>query len=364
MSFFDQMGTAYKKLMTPDPTAAMVSPNIQQAIDDGFIDERPALVGRRPDYLNRETPADTTPYQHEYKVASGDTLSRIARDNGTTVDALAELNGIEDVDSIAVGQDLLLSKKQTTEEVLPATEAEAESEVLPEAEAEVLLEAESEVLPEAEAEEESSSLFNSQSAKNLFSSFNPFQGVKTEEDYSPDVIESFKVVASNALSKGRMNIEYEDYGTGEDGEDTRDVVTNTEARKKEGGLSNLTSSSIRDAAMSVGGGTLVEEDGNIYLTDVYDFSRVKMPDLDSDKYYALRYTMGELSHLGLINEFKSKILLGSKKELLEQKIVTIQPNDTLSKIAKNNNTTLENLMSLNNISDKNKIKAGDRLRLA
>jgi LysM repeat protein len=348
MSFFDQMGTAYKKLMTPDPTAAMVSPNIQQAIDDGFIDERPALVGRRPDYLNRETPADTTPYQHEYKVASGDTLSRIARDNGTTVDALAELNGIEDVDSIAVGQDLLLSKKQTTEEVLPATEAEAESEVL----------------PEAEAEEESSSLFNSQSAKNLFSSFNPFQGVKTEEDYSPDVIESFKVVASNALSKGRMNIEYEDYGTGEDGEDTRDVVTNTEARKKEGGLSNLTSSSIRDAAMSVGGGTLVEEDGNIYLTDVYDFSRVKMPDLDSDKYYALRYTMGELSHLGLINEFKSKILLGSKKELLEQKIVTIQPNDTLSKIAKNNNTTLENLMSLNNISDKNKIKAGDRLRLA
>ena len=348
MSFFDQMGTAYKKLMTPDPTAAMVSPNIQQAIDDGFIDEMPAPVGRRAAYLNKETPADTTPYQHEYKVASGDTLSRIARDNGTTVDALAELNGIEDVDSIAVGQDLLLSKKQTTEEVLPATEAEAESEVL----------------PEAEAEEESSSLFNSQSAKNLFSSFNPFQGVKTEEDYSPDVIESFKVVASNALSKGRMNIEYEDYGTGEDGEDTRDVVTNTEARKKEGGLSNLTSSSIRDAAMSVGGGTLVEEDGNIYLTDVYDFSRVKMPDLDSDKYYALRYTMGELSHLGLINEFKSKILLGSKKELLEQKIVTIQPNDTLSKIAKNNNTTLENLMSLNNISDKNKIKAGDRLRLA
>ena len=348
MSFFDQMGTAYSKLMTPDPTAAMVSPNIQQAIDDGFIDERPALVGRRPDYLNRETPADTTPYQHEYKVASGDTLSKIARDNNTTVNALAELNNIENVDSLAVGQDLLLSKKQTTEEVLPATEAEAESEVL----------------PEAEAEEESSSLFNSQSAKNLFSSFNPFQGVKTEEDYSPDVIESFKVVASNALSKGRMNIEYEDYGTGEDGEDTRDVVTNTEARKKEGGLSNLTSSSIRDAAMSVGGGTLVEEDGNIYLTDVYDFSRVKMPDLDSDKYYALRYTMGELSHLGLINEFKSKILLGSKKELLEQKIVTIQPNDTLSKIAKNNNTTLENLMSLNNISDKNKIKAGDRLRLA
>tara|TARA_R110002153_G_scaffold116968_2_gene260936 strand:+ start:212 stop:1258 length:1047 start_codon:yes stop_codon:yes gene_type:complete len=348
MSFFDQMGTAYKKLMTPDPTAAMVSPSIQQAINDGFIDAPPAKTGDRVEYLNSETPADTNPYQHEYKVASGDTLSSIARDNGTTVNALAELNNIENVDSLAVGQDLLLSKKQTTEEVLPATEAEAEAEVL----------------PEAESEKEGSSLFGSQSAKNLLSSFNPFQGDKTEEDYSPDVIESLKVAASNALSKGKMSIDYEDYGTGEDGEDTRGVVSDTKARKKEGGLDTLTSSSIRDAAMSVGGGTLVEEDGNIYLTDTYDFSRVKRPDADSDAYYALRYAMGELSNLGIINKFKSKVLLGSKKELTKEEIITIQPNDTLSKIAKNNNTTLKNLMSLNNISDENKIKAGDRLRLA
>lgn len=119
MSYLDEMGTAYSKLMTPDPTAAMVSPNIQQAIDDGFIDEKPTPVGPRIEYANRETPAEAKPYLHEYKVASGDTLSKIAKDNGTTVDALAELNGIEDVDSLAVDQELTLGSKE-----LPAEEAE------------------------------------------------------------------------------------------------------------------------------------------------------------------------------------------------------------------------------------------------
>ena len=40
----------------------------------------------------------------EHVVVAGDTLGRIARDNHTTVEALAELNGIENVDLIRVGQ--------------------------------------------------------------------------------------------------------------------------------------------------------------------------------------------------------------------------------------------------------------------
>ena len=41
-----------------------------------------------------------------YSVKSGDTLSAIARSKGTTVDALAKLNGIKDVNRIGVGQQL------------------------------------------------------------------------------------------------------------------------------------------------------------------------------------------------------------------------------------------------------------------
>lgn len=43
-----------------------------------------------------------------HKVVSGDTLSRIAARNGTTVDALAKLNNIKNVNSIRVGQVLKL----------------------------------------------------------------------------------------------------------------------------------------------------------------------------------------------------------------------------------------------------------------
>lgn len=43
-----------------------------------------------------------------YSVAWGDTLSEIAESNGTDVDALAELNGIDDPDLIIEGQELLI----------------------------------------------------------------------------------------------------------------------------------------------------------------------------------------------------------------------------------------------------------------
>lgn len=44
--------------------------------------------------------------ESSYSVKSGDTLSAIARSKGTTVDALAKLNGIKDVNRIGVGQQL------------------------------------------------------------------------------------------------------------------------------------------------------------------------------------------------------------------------------------------------------------------
>jgi LysM repeat protein len=57
------------------------------------------------------TPAPTaarTAAQATYKVKSGDTLSGIAAEFGTTWQALAELNGIEDPGRLKVGQVLQL----------------------------------------------------------------------------------------------------------------------------------------------------------------------------------------------------------------------------------------------------------------
>jgi murein DD-endopeptidase MepM/ murein hydrolase activator NlpD len=45
-----------------------------------------------------------------YKVQSGDTLWKIARDNDTTVDSLVQLNGLKDANNINVGQMIRLVK--------------------------------------------------------------------------------------------------------------------------------------------------------------------------------------------------------------------------------------------------------------
>ena len=52
-------------------------------------------------------PAETKP--ESVKVAAGDSLSEIAKANGTTLEKLARINGICDVNSIYVGQVIMLS---------------------------------------------------------------------------------------------------------------------------------------------------------------------------------------------------------------------------------------------------------------
>ena len=66
-----------------------------------------------------------------YTVQKGDTLSAIAKKNGTTVDEIVSKNGIQDANKISVGQNLTIN--ETTEETTEAsatpttTEAVAES---------------------------------------------------------------------------------------------------------------------------------------------------------------------------------------------------------------------------------------------
>lgn len=69
-----------------------------------------------------------------YTVQKGDTLSAIAKKNGTTVDEIVSKNSIQDANKISIGQNLTINEttEETTEpsvttEATEATEATAES---------------------------------------------------------------------------------------------------------------------------------------------------------------------------------------------------------------------------------------------
>lgn len=180
---------------------------------------------------------------------------------------------------------------------------------------------------------------------------------KTTEDFRPDVVDVIKQAAMNALDKGRMNIDYEDYPMVSEELSARDLVSDKEKR---GGFLNLLNtlgdSPIADAAFTIGGGTIVEEDGNLFLTDQYDFSKIPIEDV-KDMYGVLRYAAGEfMPEEGV----KSKILLGTKNELMGYQV---QQGDTLGKIAKKLGTTVDELVTANNIKNVNKISIGQRIRM-
>lgn len=59
------------------------------------------------------TPPDTGPRTVE--VEAGDSLSQIAKDHGMTLDELAAINSICDINQLYVGQVLLLSSEETTD---------------------------------------------------------------------------------------------------------------------------------------------------------------------------------------------------------------------------------------------------------
>lgn len=54
----------------------------------------------------------------KYKVKSGDTLSKIAKDNGLTLQQLKQLNpNISDINYIQVGQEINIKKSDNTEQM-------------------------------------------------------------------------------------------------------------------------------------------------------------------------------------------------------------------------------------------------------
>lgn len=62
-----------------------------------------------------------------YTVQKGDTLSAIAKKNGTTVDEIVSKNGIQDANKISIGQNLTINETTEPSVTTEATEATAES---------------------------------------------------------------------------------------------------------------------------------------------------------------------------------------------------------------------------------------------
>ena len=86
-----------------NPNMDMVSPTIPNPV----IPESPSGVDR----VSRAISQAMLPTEVEYTIQDGDTLSEIAREAGTTVEELKELNNIDDIDIIDAGSNLKVPVK-------------------------------------------------------------------------------------------------------------------------------------------------------------------------------------------------------------------------------------------------------------
>ena len=195
-------------------------------------------------------------------VAKGDTLEKISRETGVSVADIQRFNDIKDPNKITAGQSLRFE---------PPVE-------------------------------------KNQVVSNLTSYLNPFASDKTERDYDTKVVGELKKAAKNAISSGRMNIEYEDYR----GANVRGQASSPKQRAKDSFIRKAAMGQLNpteEAAFSVGGAQIIVEDGKVFATDVYDFSEIPL-DKVKDVYSGARYLAGKLPG----REFKSKILLGTTEE--------------------------------------------------
>ena len=195
-------------------------------------------------------------------VQRGDTLEKISRETGVSINDLQKFNDIKDPNRIAVGQSIRFE---------PPVE-------------------------------------KNQVVSNLASYLNPFASDKTEKDYDTKVVGELKKAAKNAISSGRMNIEYEDYR----GANVRGQASNPKQRAKDSFIRRAAMGQLNpteEAAFSVGGAQILVEDGKVFATDVYDFSEIPL-DKVKDVYSGARYLAGKIPG----KEFKSKILLGTTEE--------------------------------------------------
>lgn len=282
--------------------------------------------------------------QASYTVESGDTLTSIAKNAGTTIEAIMGVNDISNADLIYVDQKLVMPVEKEFKEnkVVSSlsTMRERQGRVNKTGTAlnrlrklrqdlgvssdtlKALKNIKERLVPKEKEPKEKSFIAsirqaaNNQVVRNFADFFNPFQKDKTEADYNPSVIEALRFAAKSALNKGKFNIDYSDYNLQES--NVRGQVAYPEQRERD----NLQARMIRgditpteEAAFSVGGAQLAVEDGKVYVTDVYNFNNIgeRISTALPDNYTKLRTLMGKIKIP--TNDYKSKIYVGELDEL-------------------------------------------------
>jgi LysM repeat protein len=209
---------------------------------------------------------------------------------------------------------------------------------------------------------------------------------QTEESFEPEVVDAIRVSVSNALKAGRKGTEYEDYEPLDDGTPVGEFVRSDKSRTDF--VKKIANNPQAEAALSVGRGSIEIDDNNdVYFTDKYNFSGSSSNKGD-DAYSTLRKVAGKVmtEDEGETAGNSVRIYLGKledvlkpekkkKKDAVETAIAKVtsslddmayddyivKSGDTLSQIAKKNKTTVAKLVEQNNITDPDKIYAGQKI---
>jgi hypothetical protein len=84
----------------------------------------------------------------------------------------------------------------------------------------------------------------------------------TEDDYGPEYLDSMRELAQNAIDRGSTSLDYEDYDIDSF---NKGIIENMYG-------SGVDHGKMFDLKTLIGGGNLMVEDGNLYITDDYDFN--------------------------------------------------------------------------------------------
>lgn len=206
-----------------------------------------------------------------------------------------------------------------------------------------------------------------QLAKGLFGKFTDTAQsdamLQTNEDFDAPVIDALRTTVVKALERGERGTRYEDYDKLPDGTDMGKFVRSDEARKDVTNfVKMLGQSPALQAATSIGRGSIqVNEDGEVYLTDKYNFSKSSSNKGD-DLYSWVRKGIGKVMTEDSADTSGHNIVLhmGHIDQLLGRKI---NKGDSLQKIARETGVSVDDLVSYNNITNPNKIKAGQYIKI-
>lgn len=348
-----------------------------------------------------------------HEVKKGDTLSQIAKQFGKSVEEIKKINNIKDVNNIYVGDKFIIPKEETQKPKVKTRQTirRPPQQSQQQKQSNIIVKEPVPVTDTSGLKNAIQSFFNSdqkendekklvkdiqtihskeiqskpanQPRHNLSNFLFGDQKLFTNKDYNPETIEGVRLAAMKVMNDPNRpkdlidTVTYEDY---QDGDKLRGLVSyQSKVGRDAGFLRKLLSkegemSGSVQAGTSIGGGSLIhDKDGNTYLYDVYDFNQKKRPesfDLSDDgvAYDWARWGLGKINKYvpdSLLNRFETRINLGPTENLKSGggRSILVSKGDTLGTIANKYNTTVKNLLSVNDISDPDRIKVGDVLNI-